>query len=123
MFVKLAQALAGFPDIKFKLIGRSAPNKWSDSVLQLISATPNLEYLGELEMDDVNKQLDRAHIAISTSLYEGFSNVFIQAWMREVPVLSLNIDPDGVMEKFGLGFRTGTLENLKSRDTRVLPRS
>ena len=32
---------------------------------------------------------------VNTSDYEGFSNTFIQAWMRRVPIASLHVDPDG----------------------------
>jgi glycosyltransferase involved in cell wall biosynthesis len=51
----------------------------------------------------VNALLARAHVYVSTSLYEGFPNTFIQAWMRDVVVVSLTVDPDGVLEHGGVG--------------------
>ena len=34
---------------------------------------------------------------------EGFPNIFIEAWACGVPVLSLHVDPGGVIKKEGLG--------------------
>ena len=115
LFVRLASEFADQLDIQFRLIGRSTQDPWCSSVLRSASETPNLKYLGELEMEEVNRELARAHVLVNTSIYEGFSNVFIQAWMRGVPVLSLNVDPDSLMERFRLGFRTNSFENLRSR--------
>ena len=115
MFVALAREFADNPNIEFRLIGRSGQDQWGSALLRSISETPNLKYLGELEMEEVNRELARAHILVNTSVYEGFSNVFIQAWMRGTPVLSLNVDPDDLMDKFGLGFRTDSLANLRCR--------
>jgi glycosyltransferase involved in cell wall biosynthesis len=58
---------------------------------------------------------------VNTSRVEGFPNTFIQAWARLVPVISLTVDPDGVIEKQRLGFRSGDFSQLVSH-TRTLIR-
>jgi glycosyltransferase involved in cell wall biosynthesis len=50
---------------------------------------------------------------VNTSDYEGFSNAFIQAWMRRVPVATLTVDPDGLLSRGGLGVVGGTEEGLR----------
>jgi glycosyltransferase involved in cell wall biosynthesis len=40
---------------------------------------------------------------VSTSLHEGMPNTFLEAWSLGVPVLTLAFDPDGVVEREGLG--------------------
>ena len=34
--------------------------------------------------------------------------------MREAPTLSLNVDPDGVIQEHALGLHAGSYENMKS---------
>jgi glycosyltransferase involved in cell wall biosynthesis len=77
-----------------------------------IRSTPNLEYLGEQSQDEVNELLARAHIYVNTSQFEGFANTFIQAWMREVAVVSLHVNPDGVFEREGVGVHAGSEDEL-----------
>jgi glycosyltransferase involved in cell wall biosynthesis len=54
-----------------------------------------------------------AHIHVNTSSFEGFPNTFVQAWARGAVVMSLAVDPDGDMQRLGIGFRTGSIEELK----------
>ena len=53
--------------------------------------------------EDVNKLLERSHLLVNTSKWEGFSNTFIQAWMRSVPVMTLGVNPDGLLDNSYLG--------------------
>ncbi len=57
-----------------------------------------------LRQEEVNELLSRAHILVNTSVYEGMPNTFIQAWSRQVPVVSLCVDPDRLLADEGLGF-------------------
>jgi len=103
-FLELADSLRDRADVRFVMIGPwQGEASWVESVRPRIESTPNLEYLGARTQEEVNALLARAHVFVNTSLYEGFPNTFIQAWMREVVVCSLHVDPDGLLERAGLG--------------------
>jgi glycosyltransferase involved in cell wall biosynthesis len=63
----------------------------------------NLELSGKLPRERVTELIARAPAVVSTSEAEGMPNVFLEAWARAVPVLSLDYDPDGLIESEGLG--------------------
>jgi len=105
VFMRLARACLDMPWVQFVMIGEP----WLDAAQQrtfehALADIPNLTYLGKLPIEEVNALLARSHLFINTSLVEGFANTFIQAWMRQVPVLSLNVDPDGLLAQEGIGF-------------------
>ncbi|MBN1181899.1 MAG: glycosyltransferase family 4 protein [Bacteroidales bacterium] len=64
---------------------------------------PNVTMLGELNHRDTLKQIANSIALISTSPMEGFPNIFLEAWACGVPVLSLYVDPGGVIETEKLG--------------------
>jgi glycosyltransferase involved in cell wall biosynthesis len=77
-----------------------------------IASTPNLEYLGHRTQEEVNHLLCRACIFVNTSIHEGFPNTFVQAWLREAVVVSLTVNPDRVLDSYGVGIHSGTEEGL-----------
>ena len=112
-FIKLAQALIHEKNARFIMIGAmQGSTEWRQKLLSDIDNLDNLDYVGPKTQDEVNEILSSSHILVNTSQYEGFSNTFIQAWMREMPVVSLNVNPDRIFDKQPIGFHAKTAENL-----------
>jgi glycosyltransferase involved in cell wall biosynthesis len=120
-FVRLARRFAHRSDVRFVMVGDTLDDsEWTRRQLEAIAATPNLEYRGALRQSEVNELLAHADLLVNTSDYEGFSNTFIQAWMRRVPVVSLRVDPDRLLSRGGLGAVTGDDETLHERVAALL---
>ena len=113
VFVGLAEALAGRVDMEFLMVGDAGGGRYA-GLFERIEALPNLSYLGPLPISKVNQILAESDIFVNTSSAEGFPNTFIQAWMREVPVISLGVDVDGILADGEAGFKAHSVEELKS---------
>ncbi len=113
LFMKMAERLHHHTKSRFTMIGRNSNWRWGRELQKEISETGCVDYIGEQPFDKVNEILAQAHILVNTSQYEGFPNTFIQAWMREVPVVSLNANPDNVLDRHGVGLAChGDFEQL-----------
>lgn len=117
LFIDLARACQNLP-AKFIIIGRDSKNGFLGNFLRY-EQIENLDYFGALDVKQTEKYIGRAYLLVNTSDYEGFPNTFIQAWMRRTPVVSLNVDPDGVIKRHQLGFHSDTLPQLIS-DVKLL---
>lgn len=115
LFIELVKKFANITSIQFKMIGRDSDDKYQNQLRQQYLDLPNFEYIGEKSIAQVNYILNQSHILINTSLpKEGFPNSFIQAWLRSVPTISLNVDPDDVIKKYRLGFHSGAFDQMVS---------
>ena len=107
VFVRLAKGFSDRKDTRFIMVGAPAPTSskggWQASLMRSIDTTPNLAYLGQKTHAEVNELLARAHVFVNTSTHEGFPNTFIQAWLRDVVVVSLGVDPDEVLARQQVG--------------------
>jgi glycosyltransferase involved in cell wall biosynthesis len=59
-------------------------------------------------------------VLVCTSDREGFPNVFLQAWQAKCPVVSLTIDPDGVIEKYDIGRVSRNLDTMTADVDRLM---
>jgi glycosyltransferase involved in cell wall biosynthesis len=102
--VGLAQRLSHLADVRFEMIG-AVHDRGYENFAERLAHVPNLSYAGPLPVEEVNRRLERAHLLVNTSarIDEGFPNTFIQAWLREVPVASLEVDPDARIARHDLG--------------------
>jgi glycosyltransferase involved in cell wall biosynthesis len=113
-FVGLAEKLRRLENVRFVMIGKPSNDKqWQSSLQDRIANTNALTYLGEVSQEIVNEYLAKSHLFVNTSEVEGFANTFIQAWLRQVPVVSLDADPDGVLGREGVGVACRSEERLR----------
>ncbi len=114
IFVQLARDLAFHRNLRFVMIGSGDQMKYA-ALHAEIEKLPNLSFLGQLPIDEVNKHLAAGHLFVNTSTTEGFPNTFIQAWMRKVPTLSLEVNPDNILSSERFGFCAYTYERLREK--------
>lgn len=112
LFVKLAEDLVHLEDVKLEMIGRPGNQRQYGMLLEKILKMNNLYYHGEQPLAEVNRILSGAHLFVNTSVAEGFPNTFIQAWMRKVPVISLGVDVDDLLQTRKYGVCVNTYEGL-----------
>jgi len=118
LFVQLAQC---FPEIQFFMIGGdSADIVLNESVKQHAKRVPNLKLLGAVPFSEIGFYYRNASLLINTSMYEGFPNSFVQAWMYYVPVLSLNANPDNILTRYNVGIVSGDYNRMISDLGRLL---
>lgn len=96
--------LAGqFPQLTFTIAGIEADPSLTQKLRDDASRLPNVRWLGFVPPKDAMSLFRDADIFISTATSEGFPNTFLHAMCSGVPILSLNVDPDGVLERSGAG--------------------
>jgi glycosyltransferase involved in cell wall biosynthesis len=89
VFISIANSFVN-RNIKFVMIGVQGKYIYTD-------LPKNLEMKGFLNNSEVVNYLRRSKVLINTSLTEGFSNTFLEAWINNVFVLSLNVNPDNLL--------------------------
>ena len=119
VFVDLAESLGTGAGVEFLMVGRPDCRRQQRRLAARFRHVKGLTYLGERSIDEINRLLAQSHIFVNTSRSEGFPNTFVQAWLREVPVVSLHVDPDDILKTQGLGFHSGTFARLV-QDTKKL---
>lgn len=81
----------------------------------------NLEFIERVPYRDIQAHYDAAKIFVNTSTFEGWPNSFIQAGLGATALLSLEVNPDGLFERFSPGaFAAGSFEALVAGAQRLL---
>ena len=113
LYLKLARML---PKYNFKIIGGRADTepKLYDKICEEVKDIPNVEFFGFIPYDRMHEYYKKASVLVNTSEAEGFPNIFLEAWINYVPVVSLNVDPDEVICNNKLGFHSKTFKQMIS---------
>jgi glycosyltransferase involved in cell wall biosynthesis len=108
--LKYLELAEGLPEAKFWMVGwrvEETPPELEKEVREGASRIENLEFLESRPRAELMELLAEAVAIVVTSSNEGMPNVFLEAWMRSIPVLSLGFDPDGLIERQGMGVSAG----------------
>jgi glycosyltransferase involved in cell wall biosynthesis len=109
-FLRLAETL---PDVPFRMVWLptvETTEALTEEVEAGAARLDNLELLGRLPRQELLELISRSTAVVSTSAAEGMPNVFLEAWSRGVPVISLHYDPDGKISELDLGLVAGGSE-------------
>lgn len=99
---------ATFPQQKFVMVMPYGVYSVMDGLEKRAAELKNLELIKEqLTLEKTNELFSQAKVFVNTSSIEGFPNTFLQAAAAGTPILSLLINPDGVLEKYGIGVSMG----------------
>jgi glycosyltransferase involved in cell wall biosynthesis len=110
------------PELRFAVIGGFVGALPKDEEAQLearMLQLPNLEYLGPQPHDAIAAALARSKALVNTSRAEGFPNTMLEAWALGVPVVSLSVNPGGVITREGLGLVSGGVGGLAADLRRI----
>lgn len=119
LLVELAECL---PDAQFEMIGGKTEKESQlyDEIAMAARNLPNLAFHGFVPYNCINEYFEKASIFVNTSSIEGFPNTFIQAWANNIPVVTLNVDPDRILQNKQLGMHSGTFNQLVTNVTALL---
>lgn len=121
-YVELARRV---PEARFRMVAASTSGtKEAATIRQVVeeaaSDVPNLELLPSLPRPELVELMGRAVGIVSTSEFEGTSNVLLEGWARGVPALVFSYDSDGIVARHGVGFVAGGSRALFARQAREL---
>jgi hypothetical protein len=118
MFLDLVESV---PEARCEMICPMEDAELWAAVSKRAASLPNLTFHERVPYHKIQERFDRAHFLVSTSEAEGFPNVMIQAAQGAAGILSLELDPDGLIETFGAGFcSNGDMDLLVSRTRELI---
>ena len=113
----LAKIIRTLPEVDFKIAGIEYPDldKETRELILDLKQLNNVKFVGYLSRDKINFFLSKAVALLNTSLSEGFSNTFLEAWSIGVPVVTTkNVNPDDIISKYNLGKVAENYDQLSS---------
>ncbi|MBN1868980.1 MAG: glycosyltransferase family 4 protein [Candidatus Omnitrophica bacterium] len=119
LFIQLAKQM---PEIRFVMILSGDPDsKLHQLIKSQCKGAPNLELHESMPFREAERYFQKAKVFVSTSEMEGFPMVFLQAAANRTPIVSLSVDPDGILSEKRCGlFSGGNISLLKKQINEVL---
>ena len=113
LFLELARRCRDIAG-NFVIAGACQDKSYLPRIDFAIKELPNFTYVGALNPVESEERIAGATLLVNTSKFEGFPSTFLHAWANGIPVLSLGVDPDGILAREGFGKCAETLTELES---------
>ena len=90
------------PSVEIMIVGSPKDHK-SKLIYKKLATKKNIILTGKKNRVATLELISNAKALINTSYFEGFPNVFLEAWSMGIPVISLNANPGNVFDGNELG--------------------
>lgn len=98
---------------KFIIIAPIAErNHYTDSIEEKLRELDNVTYEKRIPFSKIDEFFKNALVYVNTSEKEGFPNTFIQAAKYGIPILSMVINPDNILEHEQIGIQCKSKEEI-----------
>ncbi len=102
LFLEIAKR---FPDQPCYMVISSAGDKQlREKIYAAGKRIANLTIIENVRYTEMQSYFDKARVYIGTSAYEGFPNVYLEACVSGVPIVSLNVNPDSFITRYNVGY-------------------
>ena len=102
------------PDVAFDVLGTpNTASAYSESLKERANRIRNVVMYGRVAHREMGRFYGNAHLLCSTSVYEGFPNIFLEAWSLGIPLITV-FDPDDVVATYGHGVVADDVEGLRT---------
>ena len=103
VFLELARRM---PEASFVMV--APPSQVDPDILPRLrkeaEELPNLSLLPGVPLEDTTTLFEEAMVFVNTSHFEGFPNTFLQAAASGTPIVSWAVNPDGMLERYEMGY-------------------
>ncbi len=115
----LLQVVKELPQFEFRIAGQTSASLDIETkqALTALERLSNVKFVGYLKRSEIQEFLSHAYLLLNTSLYEGFSNTFLESLFAGTPVITRKVvDPDNIISSNGLG---RTVENYSEMSNSI----
>ena len=110
LFIELAKQ---FPEEDFVMIC-PGEDEYKNLIKKEAENVKNLKFIDQVHFSKIDNYFKNAKIFVNTSKFEGFPNSYVQAAKNKTPILTLNINPDNVINVYSIGLHSYDLKQLAS---------
>ena len=83
----LPKIIQTIPDVKYRIIGDGVLKAELKDLAASLGVSQAVEFKGRVSDEDLAKSYEEASIFVMPSEKEGFGIVFLEAWLRKIPVI------------------------------------
>ena len=83
----LPKIIQAVPNVKYRIIGDGVLRKELEDLATSLGVLHAVEFKGRVSDEDLAKSYEEASVFVMPSEKEGFGIVFLEAWLRKIPVI------------------------------------